>query len=137
MNKDYIYIPEDYCSFELSKLLKEKGFSQGSKHSFIEVLQDNENDKKGDLNQDASYIINNGNGDYSNKAYYCCERPIHAKIIKWLRLKHEIEIEVSKEKKGVYFCFDNSDVCKTFITEGSSPEEAIEKCLLITLKKIK
>ncbi len=93
-------ITEDYCSFELSKLLKEKGFSNGTIGCFSKYLKTNKSDNpaftytKGEVEFGKDYIVNNSYSDMSNKTFFQCERPTYALVIKWLRIKHNIFITI-------------------------------------------
>lgn len=61
-------IREDYCSYELSKLLKEKGFKDSYLPSFTSLIR-----QEGD-------------------EFQCC--PTHALAMKWLREVHKIFISI-------------------------------------------
>ena len=79
-------IKEAYCSFEVSKLLKEKGFNERSSASY---------DSKGQLQE--------GYG-YWNKTPIWYAAPTHQFAMSWLREQHKIfiEIGVSIDLNGNY-----------------------------------
>lgn len=69
-------ITEDYVSFEIAKLLKEKGFNERSAASY---------DSKGQLQEGRAYW---------NKTPIWYAAPTHQMVMKWLREVHNINIEV-------------------------------------------
>lgn len=71
-------IKEAYVSFEVAKLLKEKGFDVYSNTYYT-------ND--GMLNSDV----------YGNTVNFCCEAPTHQMAMAWLREKHNIDIDINAE----------------------------------------
>lgn len=75
-------ITEDYCSFELSKLLKEKGFNEPCYRWY---------DNKGAVC--AKFIDPDIPLDYSSRDYYLC--PSQSVAMKWLREVHDVHIDVS------------------------------------------
>lgn len=75
-------ITEDYCSFELSKLLKEKGFNEPCYRLY---------DNKGTVC--AKLIDPDIPLDYSSREYYLC--PSQSVAMKWLREVHDVYIDVS------------------------------------------
>lgn len=72
-------ITEDYCSFEISKLLKEKGFD-GRMHTFY-------TDDGTEI--ESSYVVS-GN-------FITIYRPTHQMALKWLREVHKIIVEINME----------------------------------------
>lgn len=75
-------IKEDYVSFEVAKLLKEKGFNEECEY-FYDEYNDNE-----------CVICSNGVSAYNNdehSTYY--SRPTLQITMKWLRIEHNIHIE--------------------------------------------
>ena len=72
-------ITEDFCSFEVAKLLKEKGFDEGCNSYFI---SDNE-----------IALISNRR-DFNNHGVYL-SAPTLQMAMKWLREVHNIFIEIS------------------------------------------
>ena len=93
-------ITEDYCSFEVSKLLKEKGFNELCRAVYEEKI--------------LRYTL----CDYLNSqlsSYVCA--PTHQMAIDWLRQKHgilisiipqEVAVGVSVLCYGIYRIIDNS-----------------------------
>ncbi len=77
-------IEEDYCSFEISKLLKEKGFDE-SCNSFYILLDNGE------------YRYTMSDFPYKNSCKYNVSsfaRPTHQMAMKWLREKKNIYIQI-------------------------------------------
>lgn len=117
---------EDYCSFELSKLLKEKGFDvswcdRGWDISCYDVKQ--------------SRMFSHG---YDNKDNWI-EQPTFSLAMKWLREK-DIDIIIMplfKFKGGRIYCYEiHSD--NTDVREGrfDTYEEAVEAALKYTLENL-
>ena len=78
---------EDYCSFELSKLLKEKGFDEYCR-SFYE------------LREPRVYVGSNGvcnNTMFQDESNECIARPTHQMAMKWLREVHKIDIFIDTD----------------------------------------
>ena len=67
---------EDYCSYELSQLLKEKGFEGVCEYAYS--------------NKGNYFEVDRGNFD---EVY--CLRPTHQMAMKWLREVHHIEILIT------------------------------------------
>ena len=130
---------EDYVSFELAKLLKEKGFDEkcraiyedGVLHIQDEFLYNSDSDKKlieGD--EDDSWVF--------------VTAPTLQMAMKWLREKHKIFIDIGynnyyNEYKWVLFTMDrNKDITPHFEynydSYESACEAAIEWCLTNLIK---
>lgn len=73
-------ITEDYVSYEVAKLLKEKGFSKPCYRWY---------DNKGDVC--TKLIVPDIPPNYSSREYYLC--PSQSMAMKWLREVHNIIIE--------------------------------------------
>jgi hypothetical protein len=116
-------IQESYCSFEVSKLLKEKGFAVVPCNGYYikEVLHIRERQEyRGHL-----------------------KAPTHALVIKWIRENFDMEIELHSWReqpvgdevwKKAYQCFVNGDAMEAIIFKKT--EEATEAALLYTLTKL-
>lgn len=77
-------ITEDYCSFEVAKLLKEKGFDEYCRSYY-------------ELGEPRVYVGSNGvcnNTMFQDESNECIARPTHQMAMKWLREKHNLHIEV-------------------------------------------
>ena len=121
-------ITEDYCSFEVAKLLKEKGFNIKCKYFF--------NEGSGWNRQSDSLLR-----IYEN----LIEHPTHALAIKWIRENFGISISANREayyqevyNKYVYSITwplgaERKPVASPYFEKS---EEAIEAALLHTLKNL-
>ena len=77
-------ITEDYCSFEVAKLLKEKGFDESTSMVYMSY---------GDLCKLSRYdSIRNSNYNDITKNYFEYTAPTHQMAIAWLRETHGIFI---------------------------------------------
>ena len=141
-------IQESYCSFEVSKLLKEKEFKVETKSCYTMYLKTKKSDnpsfrmKKGELTVDINYIINNATGDFSNENYYQCARPTHALAIEWIRVNFNIHIysfpiyinkAIGLSELSGYCFYANRDYIDT---EYKTPQEATEAAILYTLQNL-
>lgn len=132
-------ITEDYCSFEVSKLLKEKGFAVYCTSLYTEDGKQND--------------VGNYNG-VDDDNYISFSRPTHALAIKWIRENFGIHIQPTKPFHKDYWVVDkiplefrvkgheNSDSFGVPMSHANldgkfnSPEEATEAALLYTLKNL-
>lgn len=130
-------ITEDYCSFEVAKLLKEKGFNIKCKYFF--------NEGSGWNRQSDSLLR-----IYEN----LIEHPTHALAIKWIRENFGIHIQATKPFHKDYWIIgkipmeyrvkgdESSEAWGIPMSYGTltgkfkSSEEAIEAALLHTLKNL-
>lgn len=121
-------ITEDFCSYEVAKLLKEKGFDEPIQHFY---KFDSKKLYRGTV------FTNTQIGDKFYNA------PTHQMAIKWLREVHKICIVVypfTHREGGTY----TSDICTLTMTmeEGhlrgvwNSYEEAVEATLKYSLKNL-
>ena len=128
-------IKEAYCSFEVSKLLKENGFNERSSASY---------DSKGQLQE--------GYGHW-NKTPIWYAAPTHQMAIKWLREVHHLFIGINIEVGdiqilpsydfeetvlGYSFAIYNEETL-VWILKDKTPrsyEEAVEAALKYCLEKI-
>lgn len=120
-------LSEDYCSYELSKLLKEKGFNWNchkydfedweKRHSTITSIRPynfNEDDK-------------------------CISIPTHQMAMKWLREK-DIDVIIMplfKLKEGRIYCYEiHSDNTGVRTGQFKTYEEAVEAALKYVLENL-
>lgn len=135
-------IGEDRCSFEVSKLLKEKSFSVPV-NSYYRI--------SGDIRFGAATHYDWNHPKDQDDYYISC--PTHALAIKWIRENFGIHIKIdwfpteenlidwdySIQKIGVDIDEKgNSQYLRDYDPESSfsSPEEATEAALLYTLTKL-
>ena len=102
-------------SFEIAKLLKEKGFDIPTQRYYEHALtskKDSEtNDytgsfgwEKGETNLRGGYFKNNyGMADLSNENWYMCSAPTIAEVIMWLYEKYGIWISVWQGRSSENF----------------------------------
>ena len=132
-----MYIEEDYVSFEVAKLLKEKGFDEKCSYEW------------GVPDIDGGYILQkwsiyNGeirNSELINDAYAA---PTHQMAMKWLREIHKINIDIKSRWKlnpykldYYYFVLHYKNVpSDSFIIKFDSYEEATEAAIKYTLENL-
>lgn len=123
-------ITEDYCSFEVSKLLKEKGFVVYCTSLYTEDGKQND--------------VGNYNG-VDDDNYISFSRPTHALAIKWIRENFGIFFDITPnwvyqgKFKGYWFkiySLKNGVLLYETNKSFNSPEEATEAALLYTLKNL-
>lgn len=123
-------ITEDYCSYEVSKLLKDKGFNDPFTHMFI--------------NKDNVKFDCSSTGVVPKETIAC---PTHQMAMKWLREVYDLHIIAYPFKSGndvnaTHYC---CQVFKTFNLLGcekytnetlTSYEQAVETALKYCLEKL-
>lgn len=121
-------IQEDYCSFEVSKLLKEKRFGVACNGKYQYTKGWEYTDTVECINYNASWF----EGDVS------C--PTHALAIKWIRENFGYHIYTYTNGKIWYPCiqhlFGDIAVLSGKIGIYNTSEEAIEAALLYTLQNL-
>ena len=122
-------ITEDYCSFEVSKLLKEKGFTPENWKGKVFVD-----------GQEQEYFAH---WHMHGKEFIC--RPTHALAIKWIRENFKIHIWLDNNAFGYIWRTNNAselpwegdkrnNLNGEIDKEHEKPEDAVEAALLYTLK---
>ncbi len=136
-------IKEAYCSFEVSKLLREKGFDENCSHFY-----------ESSLNYLEKVIVNNGYFKNSELIEGTVTAPSHQTAMAWLREEKNLIITIDYDR---YPVISDEDEDKTIIgysyniqTKGNpedyygmtgdfvhnSYEEVVEAALLYVLKNI-
>lgn len=93
-NKNNALITEDYVSFEVAKLLKEKGFDESISMVYM---------SHGNLCKCTRYdSICNSNYNDITKNYFECTAPTHQMAAKWLREEHNLSIDNTCSIRGFY-----------------------------------
>jgi hypothetical protein len=124
-------IQEAYCSFEIAKLLKEKGFDERCRSYFINDL--------GDYRRCAVEITD------KDCTIEQTLRPTHQMACAWLRINHQIFIRpniIFAAHPIKYYCEifcygDNLNTQQDVTTESfETPEEAVEAALKYVLKNL-
>lgn len=121
-------IQEAYCSFEVSKLLDEKGFDEPC-HLHYHYVKEFDRYFQTEEKIDISF----------KKFYYPC--PTHQMAVAWLRQKYDISIEVSVLKYNcwvytIYKIFSNKVEELYNDGEFKSYEDAIEAALKYSLENL-
>lgn len=126
-------LQETYCSLEVAKLLKEKGFNQICSYEW------------GIPDIDKGYVLQkwtlyNGqikNSDLIDEAYAA---PTHQMAMAWLREEHKLFISIGFEDDGFYNMIQNiENKCFYDSLDGygfSSYDEAVEAALRYTLENL-
>lgn len=123
-------IQEDYCSFEVSKLLKEKGFTA----PVITCFDDDNGEIISSYSHNVFHRIN-----YNVGGGYKTSRPTHSLAIKWIRENFGYHITSCLSLQGYYYpCIQMTDGEYLDIVQilYKKPEESIESALLYTLKNL-
>lgn len=121
-------IKEAYCSFEVSKLLKEKGFDKFIDYGWDEQLFDKEHPRGFSLG-------------FDNKEHWI-SCPTHQMAMKWLREEKNIIINVwynSVDYAAEYFEPNTQTGIGNFVFIGDeyyTYEEAVEAALKYVLKNL-
>lgn len=114
-------IKEDYVSYDIAKLLKEKGFKGQGEHFY----EDNK------ITNYTNYWFN----ATPTQRYEAIEAPTLQMVMKWLREAHNIDITITPDRKEGYtaMIFVNMELPFTeigsFKTYESACEASIEYCL--------
>jgi hypothetical protein len=121
-------ITEDYCSYEVAKLLKEKGFNEPC---------DNYYDKKGSEKQEPQELTWN-EIMYSYNEFL--KAPTHQMAMKWLREVHGLIISIEFQiicptwKWRIYIKSSNDK--HTDFRHYNKYEDAVEKALKYTVENL-
>lgn len=127
-------LTEDYVSYEVAKLLKEKGFPMGE-HLFMYVNKD------GKLMTDNHACLNMTNEEYRTFFDDYIPTVTQSLAMKWLREIHDISIELLTMHRncwGYYVCkiLDNTNEGLHDKNYFNTYEEAIEAALKYCLTKL-
>lgn len=127
-------IQEDYCSYEVAKLLKEKGFDIFKPYGWDEELFDKEHPRNFSLGFD------------SKEHWISC--PTHQMAMKWLREVYKLSIEpysIAIEENCIGYAYAICS-CKTGLEifaerwDGKNPfvsyEEAVESAVKYCLENL-
>ena len=117
-------LTEDFCSYEVAKLLKEKGFDTFKPYGWDEELFDKEHPRNFSLGFD------------SKEHWISC--PTHQMAMKWLREEYEISIEISALNRyrwvyTIYRLFEErvAEVWNdgTYVSYEDATDDALKYCL--------
>ena len=113
--KNKIMIKEDYCSYEVAKLLKEKGFDTPCMGRYSV--------RSKEFHLDCTKMCNNG-------GLFECAAPTHQMAMKWLRDEHNIKIMIRPYVDGTYsYEILNGFWYVNFDSYEDAVEAAIKYCL--------
>ena len=131
-------ITEDYCSFEVSKLLKEKGFNEKCRGGYHSEFDDNDSP----IVMLEEWMAQPYNNDFVDEGFLC-SAPTHQMAMDWLREAHNISIEPFVDYGSgddYWWTVDISKIKKNgLITELSgykSYKEAVEAALKYALENL-
>lgn len=133
-------ITEDYVSFEIAKLLKEKGFSENTEHKIWYAIKQF---STGCHWNSCTYKVGDTTREYDNDC--CIPMPTLQMAMKWLRKEHYCHIiidytftaDANLSEEYVSYCY-NVENAKTYIqythnewynTYEEACELAIKYCL--------
>lgn len=125
-------ITEDYCSYEVAKLLKEKGFNEKCRGCYHSEFDDNDNP----IVILEEWTAQPYNNDFVDEGFLC-SAPTHQMAMKWLREIYGIDIVIEISDPSVkdrkYYCMiwdgnNNSYILDLFNTYKEAVEEAIKYC---------
>ena len=122
-------IKEAYCSFEVSKLLKEKGFDEPCCGRYSV--------RSKEFHLDYTKMCNNG-------GLFECAAPTHQMAMAYLREKYDLHIiafpyKANNEKKWCCYVYKTFNLlgCERYMNETlDSYEEAVEAALKYTLENL-
>ena len=131
-------ITEDYVSFEIAKLLKEKGFDEPC-GSYWEYFRSDVTLYQGYV-PEYSNSLTNHNKDKGDSNVF--SRPTHQMALKWLREEKNIWCEITWEGGKNSWCFEAFNLKnEEYISDSihhkiNSYEEAVEVALKYTLENL-
>ena len=133
-------LKETYCSYEVSKLLREKGFNDKCRGGYHSEFDDNDNP----IVMFEEWMAQPYNNDFVDEGFLC-SAPTHQMAVRWLREVHKIFICIEfdaptfvadmykMDEIDEYGCAKHIPPtianCKTY-------EEAVESALKYTLEKL-
>lgn len=145
-------IKEDYVSYEVAKLLKEKGFDESTEFVWYQYLPTSL-DCQGLANKKArDYFFHNETTEH--RSTYCNSRskpkyiqgdifscPTHQMAMKWLREEHKLSIEISSTESGRWMAFVyelglTRHFVEAYISTYDTYEDAVEAALKYCLTKL-
>ena len=121
-------INENYCSFEVSKLLKEKRFEQLTQKAFIE-----------DGTEYQFETTPQNYNDENGRFYKTSSRPTLSLAIEWIRVNYKIWIDIQSTVKFKYYVYlIRGKKIEDFynLIYFKTPQEATEAGLLYTLQNL-
>ncbi len=141
-------IEENLCSFQVSQLLKEKGFAVKTHCYFNKPKYSKKYETSVGFNSqywgDNHYYDWNSFGEpFKPFSKECISQPPHSIVIKWLEVNFDIYVsttcDVGSDELFTYKVFstkNGEEKCLLNGTNFSLPEEAVEAALLYVLKNL-
>jgi hypothetical protein len=130
-------IKEVFCSFEVSKLLKEKGFKL--KPRFPNVYYNHKGEFQGDVLEYIKAVF--AKDEDAKQRYESIAAPTPAVAMSWLRENFNIDIAIHRSFSmftsyhfSVLNDMDYDNVYQQEVTRNRKYEEAVESALLYALK---
>lgn len=127
LTTDRIMIQEQYVTFEVAKLLKEKDFNEEVRTYYDEF------GKEHDLSDDFSDIKNtdiDAYPEFADSLDFHCTRPTQQMAMRWLREVHDIKIMIRPYVDGTYsYEILNGFWYVNFDSYEDAAEAAIKYCL--------
>ena len=129
-------IEENYCSLDVSKLLKERGFNCFTEATWTVYHQDTEYNNKGNRFEEKGILHGRNERQNSNQYYSIYSAPTHSIAIEWMRINYGLHIyaDYNSLHKWFYCILDLNDEGRIDASRFNSPEEAIEAALEEALK---
>lgn len=127
-------IKESYCSFEVAKLLKEKGFNEKCRGGYHYEFDDNDNP----IVMLEEWTAKPYNNDFVDEGFLC-SAPTHQTAMAWLRQEKNIIVNVwynGVDWDAEYY--NNEDENFYLITDSScnSYEESVEVALKYVIENL-
>ena len=130
-------LKETYCSYEVSKLLKEKGFNEKCRGGYHSEFDDNDNP----IVMLEKWTAQPYNNDFVDEGFLC-SAPTHQMAMAWLREVHNLYIEIFvtwRDKIPHYQWRINNLITQDTIVDTpclEKPEEAVEAALKYSLENL-
>lgn len=143
-------IEPSYVSFEIAKLLKEKGFDVPCTSYYELALTTNEDSqdgfsgpfgwKEGELNRQQGYFINGDKqSDVSNEAWFLCAAPELWCVQQWLLVTHNLWTPITSRSQESWQCHVTGigePLGKLYFEDLNSPQEALEEGIKYCLNNL-
>ena len=118
-------ITEDYVSFEVAKLLKEKGFDENTEHKMWYVIKQF---STGCQWNSCTHKVGDITREYNDDC--CIPMPTHQMAMKWLREVYDIKIMIRPYVDGTYsYEILNGFWYVNFDSYEDATDDALKYCL--------
>jgi hypothetical protein len=131
-------IKEPICSFDVSNLLKEKGFDVLNSNYYVKEIK-RDGKTGGDIYTGNINLVKGV--PYFLKEKVVCSAPTHSIALEWIRVNFLIDIECravryAGDEKASYYSANVNGSVVLFQKRFDTPSEAIDAALLHVLKEI-